>query len=80
MPVVAHLDKPGFGPGDKVFGVLPLGLAADVCASGAEVFVLTYETPFHLRGQELSADELERLGARLVRYDVRVITPGHRIE
>lgn len=73
IQVLAHLDNVPFGPGDRVYGVLPLGLAADVCASGAELHVLTCDTPAHLRGRELTADELEQLGARLVRYEVREI-------
>jgi len=73
LSVVPHLDGVQFAPGDKVCGVLPLSWAARICADGAEVHVLTYDTPEAIRGRELCADELRALGARLVRYDVRVI-------
>ena len=73
LSVVSHLDGVQFAPGDKVCGVLPLSWAARICANGAEAHVLTYDTPEALRGRELSAADLRILGARLVRYDVRVI-------
>ena len=72
--VVSHLDGIEFAPGDVVCGVLPLSWAARICAAGAQAHVLTYDTPEALRGRELSADDLHALGARLVRYDVRVLT------
>lgn len=78
--MVVHLDDVAFQPGDKVVGVLPLSAAAAICAQGAEVHVLTYDTPLHLRGRELSADELEALGARLVRYEVKVVAPSAAAE
>ena len=58
-------------PGDVVMGVLPVSLAAEVCARGARFLHLSVEVPPELRGQELSADDLERLGAELVEYEVR---------
>ena len=72
-PVASHLDGVRFKPGDKVYGVLPLAWAANVCAAGAQAFVLTYDVPLCLRGRELDESELCALGARLVRYDVRVV-------
>lgn len=52
---VAHLR------GREVWGVLPLHLAAE-CAS---VTVVPVSVPYHLRGEELSADQVElyRTGA-----------------
>lgn len=69
--VLPHLEHADFGPGDKVCGVFPLALAARICARGAEVHALTYELPAELRGVELGAEQLDLLGARIVRYDVR---------
>ena len=71
VPVISHLDTSFFRVGDKVCGVLPLEWAARICEAGAEAHVLTYDTPENLRGKELDADALERLGAQLVQYDVR---------
>ena len=59
--------------GDRVVGVLPISWAARICALGAEAHVLTFDVPAELRGQELSADDLDALGARLVRYEVRIV-------
>ena len=73
IAVVAHLDDASFAAGDVVCGVLPLAWAARVCAAGAEALALTFDMPKRLRGCELTAADLRRLGARLVRYEVRVI-------
>ena len=72
--VISHLDDISFEPGDKVCGVLPLAWAARVCAAGAEAHVLTYAVPEELRGRELDAPQLRAHGAKLVRYDVRVVS------
>jgi CRISPR-associated protein Csx16 len=76
--VLHHVGDFSFGPGDRVCGVLPLSLAAQICAVGAQAHVLTYEVPESLRGHELSVTTLEALGARLVRYEVREIGPDER--
>jgi CRISPR-associated protein Csx16 len=67
-----HTDGLDLRPGDRVMGTLPCHLAAIVCAAGAEYWHLEVPLPREARGQELSADELEALGARLVRLDVRM--------
>ena len=66
----AHLDVADLVPGDSVIGVLPYHLAAAVCAGGGRFFSLDVEVPAELRGVELSAAQLEALGARLVEYRV----------
>lgn len=73
---VAHLDPADVLGGDIVFGSLPVNLAALVCARGAAYWHLSLKLPAELRGQELSADTLERLGANLRRYRVEFI-PNH---
>ena len=73
IAVVAHLDDASFAAGDVVCGVLPLAWAARICAAGAEALALTVDIPERLRGFELTAAELHRLGARLVRFEVRII-------
>lgn len=65
---VAHLDPASVQPGDTVIGSLPVNLAAAVCERGARYLHLSLELPAHLRGQELSADQLDALGARVQAY------------
>ncbi len=66
-----HLDVGEVGAGDRVVGTLPAHLAAEVCERGAEYVHLAIDLPAELRGRELSAEDLERLGARLVPLAVR---------
>lgn len=65
-----HLDITQVVEGDVVIGTLPLPIAVAVCRCGAEYWHLAIELPAELRGVELSANELSRLQARLVRYDL----------
>lgn len=69
---LAHFDPAGIHPGDVVIGILPVHLAAAVCAEGARFFSLSLDLPPDARGRELSADELEQYGARIDEYDIRV--------
>ena len=62
---VDHLDLCQVAPGDRVLGTLPINLAAEVCARGASYFHLSLVLPRELRGRELDAEDLHRLGARL---------------
>jgi CRISPR-associated protein Csx16 len=64
--IVADLDPTMVGAGDIVHGTLPVHLVAAINARGARFFHL--EVDGGERGQEWSADDLERLGARLVEY------------
>lgn len=68
--LVSHLDTTIIQSGDTVIGSLPVNLAAQVCAIGAHYLHLTLEVPVELRGCELSADQLEQLGARLQAFDI----------
>lgn len=68
--IIPHLDLAEIQPGDVVIGTLPVQLAAAVCARGARFFNLSLQIPLNARGQELSADDLERFGARLEEYHV----------
>lgn len=65
-----HLDVSIIEPGDTVIGILPVNLAAEVCARGGRFFNLSLTVPPEARGRELSADELERFGARIEEYRV----------
>jgi CRISPR-associated protein Csx16 len=68
---VEHLDVSRIDPGDTVVGTLPVNLAAQVCAAGARYLHLSLALTPELRGQELSAEDLEALGASLEVYEVR---------
>ncbi len=68
---VPHLDIAQVRPGDSVIGTLPVNLAAQVCARGAAYWHLALEMPANQRGQELSALELQALGAILQQFHVQ---------
>jgi CRISPR-associated protein Csx16 len=65
-----HLDPDEIRVGDAVLGSLPVNLAAEVCGRGGRYFHLTLPLPPEWRGQELSADDMERFGARLEEFRV----------
>ncbi len=67
---VDHLDVGSISEGDTVIGTLPVNLAAEVCRRGGHYIHLALEVPPHLRGEELSADQLKTLDAELVPYRV----------
>lgn len=69
-----HLDPASVQPGDTVIGSLPVNLAAAVCQRGARYLHLSLELPAHLRGHELSADQLDALGARVQAYRVEQLS------
>lgn len=73
---IAHLDATRVSTGDLVIGTLPLHLAAAVCARGARFLFLAVDIPAGLRGTELSAAQLDALGARLEAYSVQCEAPG----
>lgn len=69
--IVAHLDIETVRPGDLILGTLPVSLAAEVCARGARYLHLDLDIPPEARGRELTADDMDALGAELVGYEVR---------
>ena len=72
---VPHLDLALVQAGDTVIGSLPVNLAAQVCAADAAYWHLSLELPAEQRGQELGADALRRLGAKIAPFDIRPLTP-----
>ncbi len=68
-----HLDTAQVQAGDTVIGSLPVNLAAQVCAKGAAYWHVNVSLPAALRGKELSADELERLEARVERFHLQAL-------
>ncbi len=69
--VTPHLHADAIEPGARYHGVFPLNLAAAICRAGAECWSIALDVPPALRGQELSAAQLDALGAQLRRYEVR---------
>ena len=63
---VAHLIPARLRSNQIVIGTLPADVAAEVCARGGRYYHLTLRLGPNDRGRELSADEMEALGARLV--------------
>jgi CRISPR-associated protein Csx16 len=67
---LAHLDPAVVQPGDTVAGTLPIHLAAQVCAHGGRYLHLSLDLPAHLRGRELSVQDLDDAGARLEEFHI----------
>jgi CRISPR-associated protein Csx16 len=68
---LTHLDDAAvIEAGDRVIGPMPLGKIADVIVRGARYFAIDMNMPEGARGPELSAEDMERFGARLVEYRV----------
>lgn len=66
-------DPSAAPPCPVVAGTLPVHLAAAVCRAGGRYFHLVMDVPEEERGRELTADEMERLNARLVEFRVEAI-------
>ncbi len=71
---VAHLDTIRISAGDKVIGSLPVNLAAEVCARGAEYWNLSLRVAEQDRGRELSAEELQAYNATMEHYEIRKLS------
>lgn len=67
---VAHLDPTLIQAGDVIIGSLPINLAAQICSAGAAYWNLSLCIPAHMRGKELSAEDLRQFGATLERYEI----------
>jgi CRISPR-associated protein Csx16 len=76
--MVDHLDVAKVRPGDQVLGTLPVNLAAEVCAKDARYLHLALEIPAEARGRELTPEEMEAYGARLVPYRVERVGKASR--
>jgi len=66
----AHLEPALIEAGDTVIGSLPVHLAAAVCERGARYLNLSLDLPEHMRGRELSPEELAAFNARLEAFTV----------
>jgi CRISPR-associated protein Csx16 len=75
---VQHLDPGTVRPGDIVLGTLPIQLVAEVNLRGGRYLHLELDLPDNARGKDLSADEMEAFGARLVEYEARNVEGAPR--
>lgn len=65
-----HLVPQQVQAGDVVIGTLPVNLAAEVCARGAEYHHLSLDLPRLQRGRELSAEQLREADAHIRRFHI----------
>lgn len=74
---LTHVDDlSGFNPGDEVYGVFPLHLAAALCSLGVKCFHVEFDLPESLRGKEIAKEDMDVLNARLSQYSV--VRTGNR--
>ncbi len=72
--VTSHFNIDEVQAGDTVLGTLPIHLVAQICDRGASYYHLTLNLPEHLRGRELSAQEMKKANARLEQYTAKKIS------
>jgi CRISPR-associated protein Csx16 len=70
----SHVDVREVAAGDVVLGTLPVHLAADTGARGARYFHLVLDLSETDRQEELTGDEMEARGAKLVEYRVERVS------
>ena len=75
--LIDHLDVACIQPGDTVVGTLPVNLAAQVCARGGRYLHLSLELPPDMRGKELTAEDMRRLGAKVEEFLIVPAKPSH---
>ncbi len=76
---IDHLDPENIRRGDTVIGTLPVHLAAQVCARGGRYLHLALDLPPEARGRDLTAEDMEKYGARLEEYRISTQrAPGAR--
>lgn len=66
-----HLDLAEIHKDDVVIGTLPVHLAAEVCARGAEFHFLSLNLNVQQRGVELDAAAMQAAKCRLQRYVIQ---------
>ena len=71
--LISHLEPAIIQKGDLVLGTLPIQLVARINESGARYLHLEMEAPEKERGKDLTADDMERIGAKLVEYEARQV-------
>jgi len=68
-----HIEPQEVQAGDTIIGSLPVSLAAEVCARGGRYLHLVLPLPPDCRGKELTADEMEGLGAYLREFNIKEV-------
>jgi CRISPR-associated protein Csx16 len=69
--VVDHISAGDVQSGETIVGVLPITLVKQLLDKKCEVIVLQLpDVPKEMRGKELTADDMDRYGARLFRIKV----------
>lgn len=71
--VIEHVESLALRPGDQVYGVFPIALAAEMQAQGAHCWHLTFKPQASQRGTELTAAQLDGLHATLVCYSIQAV-------
>ena len=69
--IIEHLDVDKLAKGDVVVGTLPISLASQLHVRRIAYWSLDLDVPASERGEELSAVQIHKYGARLTRYEVR---------
>ncbi len=69
--VVPHLDPCSVAEGDTVIGIFPVNLVAELCERNVRYLHISVRLPPALRGVELSATQLDLLGATLEQFSVQ---------
>ncbi|EGQ62636.1 CRISPR-associated protein, VVA1548 family [Acidithiobacillus sp. GGI-221] len=63
--LISHFEPDDIEPGDEVIGTLPINIVAEVNRLGGTYQHLSMDLPADARGKELTADDMEKYGARL---------------
>lgn len=69
--IVPAFDPENVKAGDIVIGTLPAQIAARICERGGRYQHLSLDLPEHLRGKELTADEMRSCKARLEEFNIQ---------
>lgn len=70
---VSNHYTPGMEEGAAyVVGILPVNLIADLCRKGVRYYQVVMDVPEEFRGKELTIEQMDEFGARLVEYYVEV--------
>ena len=68
-----HLSLDVLRKGDVVVGMLPVHTVAQLGEMSVRYLHLAMETPEHLRGTELTADQMHEHNARLVEIRAKIV-------
>lgn len=69
---IKHLNIELLQAGDQVIGNLPIPMVAQINEKGVRYWHLSFNVPYELRGQELSAQQLIELGIDLKEFRVEL--------